>query len=673
MTKKRRGFAWVPRRQPRRRIVLLVCLLLLDSAMPVLWADEVNTGKALHPLDPLSKQEILETVEVLRTLGKTTENSRYSFISLLEPPKTEILNFRPGTDWQRQSFAVIYERAQNQTFEAVVDLRNRSLVSWKNIPGVQPSFLEEDAEILQHAVRADPRFPEIMKRRGITDLSRVGIGDWPGGYFGDPEDKGARYRRADFSYHDSKSLADRKIENLTADVDLNKGKVIRWIDGEITPIPPEGAGLSGVPASPNRPAPKPLIISQPQGATFEVRNREVRWQNWRFRFGFNEREGLVLYLVGYEDAGRLRSVLYRATCSEMVVPYGDPGINWYYKNAFDSGEDSFGRYASPLEQSTDLPDNAQTFDVVLPNETGEWFEIPRAIGLYERDGGLLWKHFDKGRNHNESRRSRELVLAWIATVGNYDYGFNWVFRQDGSIEMEVLLSGFMETKASPLETVAGALHHEGDLRYGHLVDRNLVAVHHQHFFNFRLDLDVDGTQNAVVENNTLSIDPGSSNKYKNAFTMMETPLRDEQEAERQMSLATSRRWTILNPNMRNSLGYPPGYTLVPGDNSVPYAAPDSWLRKRASFTNAPFWATPYDPAQMHAAGFYVNQSRGDDGLQRWVEAKRSIENTDLVVWYTLGVTHIPRPEEYPVMDVQKTGFKLVPNSFFIENPAIGLP
>ena len=663
----------VPRQQPKVQVRLPACLLLVGLAMPCLAANSGDTEHSLHPLDPLSKQEILATVEVLRNLGKTTENSRYSFISLLEPPKTEVLNFHPGSEWQRQSFAVIYERAQNKTFEAVVDLRNRSLISWKNIPGVQPSFLEEDDEILQNAVRSDRRFPEIMKRRGITNLSRVGIGNWAGGYFGDPEDTGVRYRRADFSYHDSKSLADRKIENLTADVDLNKGKVIRWIEGEVIPIPPEGAGLSGVPAAPTRPAPKPLIISQPQGATFEVHDHEVHWQNWRFRFGFNEREGLVLYLVSYEDAGRLRSVLYRATCSEMVVPYGDPGINWYYKNAFDSGEDSFGRFASPLQPSTDLPDNAQTFDVALPNEIGDWFEIPRAVGLYERDGGLLWKHFDKGRNHNESRRSRELVLAWIATVGNYDYGFNWVFRQDGSIEMEILLSGFMETKASPLETAAGTMHHEGDLRYGHLIDKNLVAVHHQHFFNFRLDLDVDGTQNSVVENNTLPIDPGSGNKYSSAFTMTETPLRDEQEAERQMSLAASRRWTVLNPNMRNSLGYSPGYTLVPGDNSVSYAAPDSWLRKRASFINAPFWATPYDPAQMHAAGFYVNQSRGNDGLQSWVQARRSIDNTDLVIWYTLGVTHIPRPEEYPVMDVQKTGFKLVPNSFFVQNPAIGLP
>jgi primary-amine oxidase len=628
-------------------------------------------ARPVHPLDALSKQEILETVDVLRTAGKTTESSRYSLIRLQEPPKENVLRFHPGTPLERQSFAVVYERAANKTFEAVVDLTGRSLVSWKNIPGVQPSFLEEDAEILQKAVRADPRFAEIMRRHGVVDLSLVDIGDWPAGYYGDPADNGARYRRADFSYRDTKTLAERKVENVSADVDLNTGKVIRWIEGDVTPIPAVSAGLSGVPPAPTRAAPKLLTTDEPQGPSFEIHGHEVHWQNWRFRFGFNSREGLILYTVGYEDHGRVRSILYRGTCSEMVVPYGDPGLNWYYKNAFDSGEDSFGRYASPLEAGTDVPEYATAFSVVLPNEKGDWFEIPRAVALYERDGGLLWKHWDQAHNHNESRNSRELVLAWIATVGNYDYGFNWIFHQDGSLEMEVQLTGFMETKASPLKNASGG--EEGDLRYGHLMAPSLVAVNHQHFFNFRLDMDVDGTNNSVMEDNTSAAPPGPKNRYENAFTTAETLFHTEQEAERQMSMATNRCWTIVNPTKKNSAGYPVGYTLLPDENAMPYVAPDSWIRKRSSFTNAAFWATPYDPNQMHAAGFYVNQSRGKEGLQSWIEAKRSIEDKDVVVWYTMGITHIPRPEDYPIMSVHRAGFMLVPNCFFDENPAIGLP
>jgi primary-amine oxidase len=639
------------------------------AAAATLGGREVPT----HPLDPISIKEIHETVEVLRTAGKTTDSSRFSLIELREPPKETVRTFHPGAHFNRQAFAVVYNRAANQTFEAIVDLTRSTLVSWKQLPDVQPSYLLDDTDIVERAVRADPHFPEIMRRHGVTDVSRVGIGDWAGGYFGDPEDTGYRYRRADFSYHDAQGYSDRKIENVSADVNLNTGKVVRWTDGPVVPIPAEGAGLTGLPAVPTRQSPTPLVITQPQGTSFTIQDGEVRWQNWSFRLGFNAREGLILYQVRYEDGGRLRSVLYRGSCSEMVVPYGDPGINWFYKNAFDAGEDSFGRYADRLEPQKDVPDYASTFDLTLPNESGGWFTVPRAVAVYERDGGLLWKHYDKGQNWNESRRARDLVVAWIATVGNYDYGFNWIFHQDGSLEMEVSLTGFMDVKASALRSVSAADHHAGDLRYGHLVAPNVIAVHHQHFFSFRLDLDVDGEANSVLESNTQAVPAGTEDRYQNAFTMTETLLQNEQEAARLMDLEHSRRWTVINPSVRNSLGYPVGYTLVPGENSISYAGVGSWVRKRASFTNAHFWVTPYDPSQLYAAGFYVNQSRGKDGLARWIEAKRSIVNKDVVIWYTMGITHIPRPEEYPVMAVHKAGFLLVPNSFFVKNPADGLP
>jgi Cu2+-containing amine oxidase len=51
---------------------------------------------------------------------------------------------------------------------------------------------------------------------------------------------------------------------------------------------------------------------------------QVHWSKWHIRIGFNAREGLVLHNVGYEDAGRLRPVLHRASLAEMAVPYGQP-------------------------------------------------------------------------------------------------------------------------------------------------------------------------------------------------------------------------------------------------------------------------------------------------------------------------------------------------------------
>ena len=141
---------------------------------------------------------------------------------------------------------------------------------------------------------------------------------------------------------------------------------------------------------------------------------------------------------------------------------------------------------------------------------------------------------------------------------------------------------------------------------------------------------------------------------------------------RLINLPSSRKWKIINPSKTNATGEPVGYTLVAGENSLPFAWPDSWIRKRAGFVSAHLWVTPYDPSQMHAAGFYVNQSKGGDGLPSWTQAKRSIENRDIVVWYTMGITHIPRLEDWPVMPVHSASFKLVPTGFFPQNPALDL-
>lgn len=649
------------------------CWLVISTWLVIGFA-LASSDNSHFPLDPLTRDEILTTVQVLKGAANVSDSSSFSLITLHEPPKQEVLNPRPGNWPTREAFVVVYERNSNKTFEAIVDLATKKVTSWKAIPGVQPSYLTEDTKITEDAVRSDPRWQEAMRKRGIMDLSKVRIDDWAGGYFGDPKESGFRFRRA-VSYYGgdpaASTFASGPVEGVVVYVNLNTKKVFKFIDTGVVP-PPKGAAALGTERIDRpRDTPKPLQIVQPEGASFKVQDNQVIWQNWHFRFGINGREGLVLYTVAYDDHGTLRSILYRGSLSEMVVPYGDPSDAWYFRNAFDEGEDSMGRYANSLEPQIDAPSNATFFDATLADESGVPFVIPRAVALYERDGGLLWKHFDRDNNRNESRRSRELVLSWISTVGNYDYGFNWVFHQDGTLEMQALLTGIMETKSVKM---ASASHvPTPDAAYGHLVDRNLLAVHHQHFFNFRLDVDVDGTQNSVMEMNTQAEAPNPSNRYKSAFVMKETPLRSEREAIRQVSLAASRKWRIVNPSVKNALGANVSYILIPEENSVPYAAPDSWLRKRAGFINAHFWATAYDPTQIHAAGFYVNQSRGDDGLPTWVRASRDLQGKDVVVWYTLAVTHIPRPEEWPIVTVHPAGFKLVPDGFFNQNPAVDVP
>jgi primary-amine oxidase len=618
------------------------------------------------PLEPLNKDEIGIAMKVLRASGKVGPETRFPVIALHEPPKADVLAWKAGAPVVRQALVVVYERSKNQTSEAIVDCAHSTLLSWKEIPDVEPPFTQEDINLTQEIVHADPQWQAAIRERSITDFEHVQVDPWSAGFYGLEGEKGIRVIRA-LSYYNAGSVNPyaRPIEGVVAYIDMNRRKVFKVVDTGVVPVPRTTADYDEKSVGPLRSPPKPLQITQPDGPSFEMHGDEVLWQKWHFRFGMHPREGLVLYTVGYEDKGKVRPILYRASLSEMVVPYGDPGPGWFFRNAFDEGEYGIGHMVYSQEPNTDAPSNAQFFDAVFGDERGNPFDIPRAVSLYERDGGLLWKHVDEKTEINRSRRARELVLGWIATVGNYEYGFNWIFHQDGTLEMDVLLTGIMEPKAVK---VAGM--HDA---YGHLITREIEAPHHQHFFNFRLDMDVDGQSNDVAEMNTVSVPPGPNNPYRNAFVAKQNTFRTEQEAERHLNQDSARFWLVTNPGVKNAVGEPVGYALVPENNALSYAAPDSSVLKRAGFLNAQLWVTSYDPSQIYAAGDYVNQSQGGDGLVRWVKANRPIEGKDVVLWYTLGITHVPRPEDWPVMPVVHAGYKLMPAGFFDRNPGIDVP
>jgi primary-amine oxidase len=284
--------------------------------------------------------------------------------------------------------------------------------------------------------------------------------------------------------------------------------------------------------------------------------------------------------------------------------------------------------------------------------------------MHEEDYGVLWKHTDFRTGDVEVRRARRLVISSIITVGNYDYGFYWYLYQDGIIGSEVKATGIVATQAMA----------DGETSpHGKLVAPNLNAMHHQHIFCVRLDPHLDGGGNSVVEVQTEADPVGPDNPHGNAWRTVARTLRTETEARRRIDLSTARSWYIQNPASHNRVGQPVAYKLITGENTVPFAAADSSMLKRAGFVDYHLWVTPYDPAERYPAGDYPYQHKGGDGLPRWVQADRSVEDTDIVVWYTMNHHHVPRPEDWPVMPVARIGFELKPWGFFDRSPALDVP
>jgi primary-amine oxidase len=611
-----------------------------------------------HPLTPLSTDEINAAARLIRDSHRVPDSARFTIMSLEEPPKDAVLR---KLDIPRRAFAVLYDDATDRTFEAVVNLTARKVERAGAIPGVEPMIGSEDSGIVDRILRADPRWRQALLARGIRDLSRVAVISWSAGNFGLPGTETGRIVRAvpHSVEGNTRNFFAHPIEGLVAHVNLTTKKLIDLLDtGRNIPIPSAEAELPSTFNLPLREQPAPLTITQPNGPGYTIDDGEVRWQKWRFRWTLHPREGLVLYQVGYEDGVRVRPILYRASLSEMVVPYGDPSAGWFFRNSFDAGEFGLGMNASTLRPGADCPTNCRTFNAAMIESTGHATTLHNVVALYERDGGIAWKHDD------EARRARDLVLGFVSTVGNYDYGFDWIFHQDGSLEMRTSLTGVMAAKA-----IADGAHDP----FSHIVGKNLAAPHHQHFFTFRLDFDIDGASpNRVVEMNSATIAAGARNPYGGGFEMRETTLATERDAQRNLDPASGRKWIVQSLAEKNALGHPTGYALLPGENAIPFALPESWVRKRAGMLGSHIWVTQYVEGELYAAGNYPNQSKGSDGLPRWTKGNRAIDAKDVVLWYTMGITHNPRPEDWPVMPVHSAGFKLVPWGFFTKNPAMDL-
>jgi primary-amine oxidase len=623
----------------------------------------------IHPLEPLTASEIENAVQLLKTVPSCTATTRIISIMLKEPSKHSVHSWPNEHALDREAVAVLLENATNVASTVTLNLTAAKVTEIRPAPpGAQPTLSVDEQVECEQAVLASPAFQAaLQKHYGIADTSLVMVDIWSAGYYGAEEERTRRLTRplCFLRTDPTDNGYSKPIEGIRPVVDLNTMEVIRVEEYGHWPLPPESCNYSASRVENQRTDIKRLSITQPDGASFQLEGNQISWQNWKFVIGFNAREGLTIHHLRYHDQGRDRSILYRGSLTEMVVPYGDPKPTQVRKNAFDVGEYGMGMCANSLRLGCDCLGHIEYLDAHLCDSRGRAFTIQNAICIHEEDYGILWKHTDRRLpDAPEVRRSRRLVVSSVSTVENYEYGFFWYFYQDGNIQFEIKLTGILSL---------GAVQDGEKPKHGTVIAPRLYAPNHQHFFNVRLDFDLDGVQNTVQQLDIVPDPVDEWNKFENAFHVEATSLRTEQQALANLNLETARTWKIINETSRNRTGEPVGYKFIPGDNSVPFASANAWWRLRAGFVNHHVWVTPFREDENYAAGDYPNQCCGGDGLMKWTGADRCIENQDIVFWYTFGHTHIPRLEDYPVMPTAYIGFFLKPNGFFDRNPANDVP
>jgi primary-amine oxidase len=644
---------------------------LMASATALAFAIAVPALAApTNPLDALTADEINRTVEILNAAKQVNADTRFPTITLLENPKAEVLRWSPGQPFERRARADYLNG--NRLFEAAVNLTTGKVDSVTEVKERQSSILFEEFLGASEVVKKDPRWRAAMARRGITSFDNIICAPLTVGPVIDEKYRGLRLLKVPcFDKTGAvNNVYGRPIEGLLAIVDVRKGAVVDVVDEGVVPIPTAIPSEAYDAATSTRKPTKPVQIVSPQGPNYTIDGSVISWDKWNFHLRVDKRLGPVMSRITYRDGNQKRQVAYQLSTAEMFVPYMDPSQTWAYRAYMDIGEYGFGALSSPLKPGSDCPVNATFVDAVVSDDHGKPMTLKNVVCVFERDtGDPLWRHYEFFTDSHESRPNVELVVRMAPEVGNYDYLLDYAFNRNGEIEVRVGAYGIIATKG-----VATRNMHDptaaADTQYGTLVAPNLVGVNHDHFMSFRVDLDVDGQDNRLVEDKFVKRTLSGNPLRRSLWQIERSVVGTEGAIETMHEPAWFR---VESSSRENSLGNPTSYQLMPGHSDLSLLDPEEPQQQRASFSGSALWVTRYKPDENFAAGTYPNQNRLVEGLPKFVADHESVANTDLVLWYTVGFHHQTRSEDYPVMPAMWHSFTLRPFNFFDRNPGLDVP
>jgi primary-amine oxidase len=649
-----------------------------------------------HPLEQLSVAESeLARETILKARGGNVA-IHYRSIFLEEPPKKELCHFleaehsgritsqtpRPAR-LAKVQYDVVRGDKNHEYTESWVNVISGKEVRQRIVDKVhQPSLTTHEFRAFTEACFASPLYREAIAELRLPEEFVVTIDPWP--YGGpDPEEIAPRYTQGLCFARNTRSGNEDSNHYgyplpLIPVLDTYSKEIVR-VDKLATGGKEDGLsyGTHGknvldhcnpseyVPellSQPLRNDVKPLNVIQPDGPSFKVSNESlIEWQKWRFRLGFNPREGATLHDVRYDG----RSVLYRLSLSEMTVPYGDPRPPFHRKQAFDFGDGGAGRAANNLSLGCDCLGVIRYFDAILTEPNGKASVNKNVVCLHEQDNGVGWKHTNYRTQRAVVTRSRELVIQFIITLANYEYIFAYKLDQAAGITVETRATGIVSVVNIDPEKMSP---------WGNVLSAGALAQNHQHLFCVRIDPAIDGHANTVVTEESLPMPISKEiNPWGNGYEVRQTPITKSQYLD--ASPQTNLTIKMINPSKLNPIsGKPVSYKFIPSASQLLLAHPDSIVAKRAQFAQHHIWVTKYKDGELWAGGEFTNQSKLEvNGVADAVARHDSVNNDDVVVWHTFGLTHNPRVEDWPVMPVEIHQFHLRPSDFFTCNPAIDVP
>lgn len=668
-----------------QRAVILTILVLAGCGQSSTQTQEISSA-VLSPWHSLTAVEINEaSAAVSSAFGSDVIFNR---ISLTEPDKERARSWKAGQSSPR-SADVVY-RLKRATYRVQYDFENATISEPQEITSGQPMLISEELLGAIEVVNQLPEVIAVLEQRGITGTDGLCLPRTVGRFFADianpVNDRLMRFDcfnirgQSGLGLLPTSSAFARPVEGFSILFDIEQLELIELTDAfKGSDHPPNDFEVIEFHESAldTRPALKPMVITQPEGQNFEITGSQINWQGWQFHLRFDPRQGTILNNIGVVSDQSFRPVAYEIAMSEMFVPYQDPDAHWFYRAYFDMGEYGFGNMATELKGS-DCPSTAVYQDVVLHTANGDAFTAENRICIFEFDPGYpSWRHHESMYNevpgivkHN-SRPATNLVVRMVAVIGNYDYFQDYIFQQDGRIRIRLISTGIDATKGVFSASLDDARAAE-ETQTGTLIAPYRLGVNHDHFFSYRIDMDVDGVDNTFVRQRLVSAQQPTDAPRQGIWKVQQERVLSEQQAQTTMKVDKPALLTFTSSTARNEMGYPTSYQLM-FPNTHPLVTMDDVIYQRAGFLKNNLWVTRYKRDELFSTGLAVNQSDVGQGLPQYAADNEAIEDTDLVAWPMIGFHHVPMAEDWPVMPAKVDEITLKPRNFFNRNPALDVP
>ena len=405
-------------------------------------------------------------------------------------------------------------------------------------------------------------------------------------------------------------------------------------------------------------------MTLPSGPRFTVNGRYVEYMDWSFHFSLDTPTGFQLFDIRFRND----RVAYELGIQEAAVTYSGYNPTQSAANLFDR---SWNMYTYELIKGVDCPEGAVYFDVHSVY-AGFPSHMRNAACLFEWNTGIpLRRHYDSdsdaGYTFAGGLKDEVLIFRSIGNVANYDYIYDYIFHNDGVIEVRAAATGYLHA----------TVYTKGELKYGFRMQENVVATIHNHFWSYKVDLDVAGEENRFS-----SYDIGLEDipdtwepRYRRVQkTLRKTLRKREKDARMKYDFGEPKAYIFHKENHVNKPGDDRAYRILPNTMSKLLYPDSSKITNGLSFAKYQLAVTRRKDEEMGSSSVYTQSDPWDPvvSLDHYIADNEDIVDKDLVAWVSLGMMHIPRTEDMPTVttSTSKASFFIVPFNYHREDPSM---